>query len=304
MDQNLGKTTTPQARVANFENASDIFERVQKNVKTRNDKPEFPFGLKELDAVTHGIKRGKLTMIAARTSEGKTAFSAQLAMSLADSGKRVAFISLEDDREQVIENMACNLMRINNFDLQRGKHECLNNPTIKNFFDNIPILVLDDYGYRFEEVKSVVETLDPKPDIVFIDYIQLAEKEKGLSRYESILEFARSCKVFSNHTNIGIVLNAQINRAGAREGRPSIHHISDCDKLEQYADMILLIHYPFVHGLPSFNYNKQTGEGFEFAPRQWIEVEVAKNKSGMRGVIVPLKFTGQHYLFEDWVVIK
>lgn len=286
-------------RQANFENASDIFERVKVNVAKRNDKPEFPFGLTELDKATNGIKRGKLTMIAARTSEGKTAFSAQLAMNLADSGKRVAYISLEDDREQVVENMACNLMRIDNFDLQRGRKELLDNPKIKEFFENIPILVLDDFGYSFAEIKQVVETLDPKPDIVFIDYVQLAEKEKGLSRYETILEFARSCKVFSNHTNIGIVLNAQINRAGAREGRPSIHHISDCDKLEQYADMILLIHYPFVHGQPTFNYDG-ANEGFKVAPKQWIEVEVAKNKSGMRGVIVPLHFTGKHYLFEDW----
>lgn len=287
-------------RQANFENASDIFKRVKDNVGKRNEKPEFPFGLTDLDNVTNGIKRGKLTMIAARTSEGKTAFSAQLAMNLADTGKRVAFISLEDDREQVIENMACNLMRIDNSLLQRGQHHLLENPKINEFFENIPILVLDDFGYRFEEIKQVVETLDPKPDIIFIDYVQLAEREKGLSRYETILEFARSCKVFSNHTNIGVVLNAQINRQGAREGRPSIHHISDCDKLEQYADMILLIHYPYIHRQPSFNFNKQLAEGFELAPRQWIEVEVAKNKSGIRGAIVPLKFTGKHYLFEDW----
>lgn len=290
-------------RTPNFCNASDIFEQVKINVAKRNDKPEFPFGLKELDKVTHGLRRGKLSMIAARTSEGKTAFAAQLALNLSDSGKRVAFISLEDDKEQVVENMVCNMMKINNYDLQTGKKHLLDNPKIKEFFNNIPILVLDDYGYRFEEIKNVVETLDPKPDIVFIDYIQLAEKEKGLSRYESILEFARSCKVFSNHTNIGIVLNAQINRAGAREGRPSIHHISDCDKLEQYADMILLIHYPFIHGAPSYNYDKTTGAGFEIAPRNWIEVEVAKNKTGQRGVIVPLEFQGQYYLFQDWVVL-
>ena len=289
-----------EPRKAVFENLSTIFEGVREDAKKRNDTPEFPFGLKELDALTHGIKRGKLTMIAARTSEGKTALGMQLATSLADNGKTVAFISLEDDRKQIAEKIYCNIMRENNFDLQRGRFDEHKVQTANKLFEEMKILVLDDFGYNFEEIKFVVEELDPKPDIVFLDYVQMVERGEYKNRYDAISEFARKCKIFAEKADIGFVLMSQINRAGAKEERPALHHMSGCDTLEQVADLVLIMYYPYVYGDSTFNYDKNKGTGFELAPTNWMEVEIAKQKTGIRNVIVPLCYTGKHYLFEDW----
>lgn len=287
-----------------FENLSSIFESVKKDAEKRNDKPEFPFGLTELDRVTNGIKRGKLTMIAARTSEGKTALGMQLAANLADSGKTVAFISLEDDRKQIAEKIYCNMMRENNYDLQKGKISKEKSESANKMFEDMKLLVLDDFGYNFDEIRYVVEELDPRPDIVFLDYVQMVERGNYKTRYDAISEFARQCKVFAEKADIGFVLMSQINRAGAKEERPALYHMSGCDTLEQVADLVLIMYYPFVYGDSTFNYNRDRNEGFEFAPNNWMEVEVAKNKTGMRNVIVPLCYTGKHYLFEDWVTLQ
>lgn len=286
-----------------FESLSTILKRAKVLISKRTDKAEFPFGIKSLDAITHGIKRGKLTLVAGRTSEGKSAFCLQTAVSLADAGKTVAFISLEDDVEQIAEKIFCNMGRVENWKLIKGDTSRLNDPAINTLFDDLKLLVMDNFGYSFDEVRRVVEELEPKPDIVFLDYIQIIDRMEKMNRYESLSEFARQCKIFAEQSDIGFVIASQINRAGARDARPALHHLSGCDALEQTADLVLLLYYPFVYGSPSYNYKQGTMEGFEVAPRNWIEVEVAKNKTGQRGVIVPLCFTGQHYLFEDWVVL-
>lgn len=293
----------PSNRKPVFESLSTIFERTKVLIGQRKDKPEFPFGIKSIDAITHGIKRGKLTLVAGRTSEGKSAFCLQTAVSLADAGKTVAFISLEDDVEQIAEKIFCNIRRVENWKLIKGQTAELHDPAVSKIFDELKLLVMDKFGYSFEEVKQVVEELIPKPDIVFLDYIQIIDRMNGMNRYESLSEFARQCKIYSEQADIGFVIASQINRAGARDARPALHHLSGCDALEQTADLVLLLYYPFVYGSPSYNYNSQTNEGFEVAPRNWLEVEIAKNKTGQRGVIVPLEFQGQHYLFQDWVVL-
>jgi len=290
-------------REPHIENLANIFERSKKIIRGRTDKPEFPFGLTELDNVTKGIKRGKLTLIASRTSEGKTGLSTQLAVNLANNGKTVCLISLEDDKEQIAEKIFCNQRRVNNYDLLRGDTRCLEDPTMKRLFEQMKLLVVDNFGYNFDEIKYIVEELDPKPDIIFIDYLQLVDRGQFRSRYDAISEFARSCKIFANQSNIGIVLTSQINRAGAREDRPNLHNMSGCDTIEEQADLALILFHPHLYRKPTYNYVAGTMEGFEQAPKNWVEIEVAKNKTGRRGVIIPVCFTGQHYLFEDWVVL-
>ena len=126
-------------RMPVYEPLSKIWERrIQKIVK-RTDKPEFPFGLGELDRVTHGITKGKVTLIAARTSEAKTAFTLQGAFNIADSGKNVVYISLEDDVEQIAERLFSNIREISNQDLITGNvdKETLEDPAIKDLFSRI-----------------------------------------------------------------------------------------------------------------------------------------------------------------------
>ena len=77
--------------------------------------------------------------------------------------------------------------------------------------------------------------------------------------------------------------------------------MSGCDAIEEQADLALILYHPCLYRKPSFDYDGKNG--FEIAPRNWVEIEVAKNKTGRRGIIVPAKFTGEHYLFEDWIVL-
>lgn len=287
-------------REAKFESVSEILKRVRVNVAKRTEAIEFPFGIKALDDSTGGLPKGKITIIAARTSEGKTSLSLQVACHMAKNDKTVAFISLEDDRESLVERLYCQQGKLDNFKLRNGDATQLDDPETNKLLENIRLLVLDDFGYNFDELVHVMETLDPKPDVVFIDYVQMIDQGQKESEYEAVSKFVRQAKIFAERYKIAVVLVSQINRQGARDGRPDLHHLASCGRLEQVANLVLIMYTPYFYGQPSFDYVKNTVFGMEKCPDDYTEVEVAKNKTGSRSLVVPLKFVGSQYRFDNW----
>ena len=291
-------TTAPRQPV--FERVSTIFERVQANVRTRTGQAEFAFGIPPLDAATHGLPKGKVTIIASRVSEGKTSLGLQVATHLAVSGKTVAFVSLEDDRESIVERLFCQTTRTDHAHLMMGQPEWERHPEILPVFDRLKLVVLDNFGYNFHELEAVMQTLDPKPDTVIVDYVQMVDQRERESEYEAVSRFVRHAKVFAETHKIGMVLLSQINRAGARDGRPELHHLANCGRLEQVANLVLLMFTPHYYEAESFDYDAGSGQGMQTCPSDYVELMVAKNKTGPRGIVVPLRFVGSQYRFEPW----
>lgn len=291
-------SSTIEERQPNFETLGTIFGRVKENIAKRKAEPELPFGIKILDDLTRGIPQNKITIIAARATEGKTSIGLQTAVNLANNGKTVAFLSLEDDRESLVERIYCQQMRVDQYKLT---HESQIDPVAETIFDRLKLLILDDYGYNFDELQNIVTTLEPKPDVVFIDYVQMVEQSKKESEYEAVSRFVRQAKIFAERYEVAVVLLSQINRAGARDGRPEMHHLANCGRLEQVANLVLLLFAPFYYNEASFDYNDD-GSGFAkgYCPKDYTEVLIAKNKTGARGKVARLRFVGSQYRFEGW----
>jgi len=194
--------------------------------------------------------------VAARTSEGKTSFALQAAMMNADLGKTVAYFSLEDSREDLVEKIFCNIANVNNQELIRGQvpKARLEDPAIMRIFENLKLLILDKFGYNIDEIRYVIEELTPTPDLVFLDYVQIIEKPDRINRYDALNKFADQIRAYTLESGIGVVLFSQINRAGARDERPSLIHFSGSDTLEQRADKALILFQPYLYDKPSFDF--------------------------------------------------
>jgi replicative DNA helicase len=298
-------TENKTERQPNFKSLSTVWLDRVVEIKTRTENPQYPFGIKDLDKITHGITRGKVTLIAARTSEAKSSFSIQTAFGIAETGKPVAYITLEDDAGQIAERIFSNMFEIDNQDLITGKVDPLRleDPKIQEIFKAIKFLPIENYGHNFEEIKYIIETIQPKPEIVFLDYVQMVEQLPRESEYDALSRFAQKCKRFAEENNIGLVIVSQINRAGAKEGRPQLHHLQGCGKLEQVSDLALLLYCPFNYQDSSYDYSKDKGRGMEECPRDYYEINVAKNKNGIKNWTVPVRFTGKFYKFYPWNII-
>ena len=86
----------------------------------RTGVPKHPIGLKEVDEVLWGVHKRELLTLAARTSQGKSAFSIHLAKTLVERSNRVLYFSLEMSKEQILERLVTNIALINNLALRRG----------------------------------------------------------------------------------------------------------------------------------------------------------------------------------------
>lgn len=290
-------------RKLELENLYSIWSRRKEKIKNRTARPEFPFGIKSLDEITHGITKGKVTVIAARTSEAKTAFTLQAAFNIADSGKTVLYITLEDDSEQIAERIFSNIREIDNQDLIRGMVDFkkLDDEKVMEIFKRVKFLPVENFGHNFAEIKEAIDTLDPKPDLVFLDYVQMIEQKEKESEYEALSRFAQNVKKFAEKNDIGLVIVSQINRSGAKEGRPQAHHLQGCGRLEQVCDLLLILYCPYNYDDCSYDYDKVSGKGMEQCPPEYVEINIAKNKNGLRNWVVPVTFTGRYYKFSEWI---
>ena len=159
---------------------------------------------------------------------------------------------------------------------------------------------MDNYGYTMPEIAHVVQELRPTPDVLIVDYAQMIDDEGYESEYRALSVFVRQLKLFAEHSRIATLLCSQVNRQGAQESRPALHHLARCGRLEEVANAVLMLYCPAMTGEASFDYQKDVMGFAEGAcPREYFELSVEKNKTGPRGV-VPLRFVGSQYRFEPW----
>lgn len=282
-------------RTPEYRNLFEIYQSLKGDIAKRTENPELPFGLRELDERIHGLRRGRVHVIAARPSEGKTSLALQIAWHLVCEGKTVAYVSLEDDCKQLVERVLCNTQRIENTQLIRGvwtdetEHKA---KAMETAFKSFKLLLLDGYGYNWREFQTVIEGTKPKPDVIFLDYVNMIELSNGFSKREVVGEFVRASKSWAVKENVAIVILAQINRSGAEDKRPRLHHLKDSGALEEVADLVLINYYPVRYADKTF--------GGEPATADYLEIEIAKIKNYGHPGIVPVRFLGQFYRFENW----
>jgi replicative DNA helicase len=244
-----------------------------------------------------GLPRKSLIIIAGRTSEGKSAMAAQFAYDLAVQGKTVLFLSLETTMEKMGARIFCLHNRYNNTRAFRGG--VIEQPYEWDRFERemkeIPLIINDMLGKSWEDIDNVIRECQLKPDVVIVDYIQTIADRDGKNKLDTINEYIRRFREMAIRHDFAGILCSQINRSQAdeKDHQPQLHQLKGSGFLEEHADMVLLLSWPF-------KYIKQVeGKMLTDEQRHKFVVYVAKNKDGQTGY-KKLKFTPEFYLFEDW----
>jgi len=271
---------------------SDWAKNLEDEFWKRGEAPELGFiSLPALTKKLWGLRKKALTIVGARTSQGKSTFALQLAYDIASQGKFVWFLSLEMDVESLLERLFCHVERIDNFTVLSGqfsKDEKIRNSwrVFKDKIASLKMLITCDIGKTWGETSKMLEIVgEKKPDVVVVDYIQNISTRPGDTR-ESINEYLRQFRNLAIANDFAGILCSQINRGADNTKGPTLSQLKESGFLEESADVVLLLHW-----------EGQTTEDKDIVDSKYTVI-MAKNRNGRTG-IHPLLYTPKFYRFEE-----
>lgn len=231
------------------ENMQDVFIKVLGDIeekKQKGDDYSFYTGFFDLDKYTDGLHDSELTCVGARPGVGKTAFALNIAINIAQKGKKVYFCSLEMSAEQIMQRIIGYYTGINTQFLRTGRLKNEEMAKIAEQTNNILSLNLKiDTKIRYiEDLENVISELKEKEeiDMLIVDYLTLLKsKEKFAIRELEVAEISRKLKLLALDLKIPVVILVQLNR-DAENKVPTMANIRESGSIEQNCDNIIFLH--------------------------------------------------------------
>ncbi|MDY5615462.1 MAG: replicative DNA helicase [Helicobacter sp.] len=259
-------------------------------------------GFHSLNEKTTGFGKGDLIIVAARPAMGKTTLVLNMAQKALDTGRGVAFFSLEMPAEQLMLRMlsaktsiALQHLRVGN--LQDEEWEQLSHAAdiMANaplFIDDNSILTIHQFRTKMRKIKSK----HPEIGLAVIDYLQLMSSADGKKdRHQEVSEISRGLKMIARELEIPIIALSQLNRSleSRSDRRPMLSDLRESGSIEQDADIILFVYRDAVYKQKDEKEKEEAarkeGKDYKstFVPKNEEEAEIiiGKQRNGPTGVV-------------------
>lgn len=279
------------------ESLTEVISRMEKMSVDKNAYRGLRTGFKRFDAITNGLQKSDLVLIAARPGVGKTALAMNFCINAAQlNNATVAIFSLEMPNRQLASR---SISSIGFVPLQ----EVISGTDSQNSWDSVfeakdklnktKIYVDDSARTTPYELLSKCRRLKREKglDLVMIDYLQLmtlginAKKE---NRQLEISEITRTLKIAARELDVPIILLSQLSRAieSRTDKRPMLSDLRESGAIEQDADIVMFIS------------KKMPEEGEIEGDEVDCDLVIAKHRNGEIGNI-PLKWVGKIVSFYE-----
>ncbi|ALB29975.1 replicative DNA helicase [Companilactobacillus heilongjiangensis] len=281
-----------------FRRISDVvkssFEEIDKLYDQDSDVTGLSTGYKDLDAMTTGLHKDELVILAARPGVGKTAFALNLAQNAATkSNATVAIFSLEMGAESLVNRMLCSEGSIDANALRTGKldeNQWNSLVVAMGSLSRTNVYIDDTPGIKMAEIRSKCRRLLKESgnlDLVIIDYLQLIEGTGQENRQQEVSVISRNLKKLAKELHVPIIALSQLSRGveARQDKRPMLSDIRESGSIEQDADIVAFLYrddyYRDEDG--DDNNNSEPQEEPEDPDVGEVEVIISKNRSGPRG---------------------
>lgn len=250
---------------------SETFEQIEKAYN--GEVVGFPSGFSKLDHHTGGFKEGRLYILGARPSVGKSALAKCLTESIARRGNGVLFFSVEmGDTEHAKRHLSAAslvpLWKLDNGHIAESEWTALVQATGE--LSSLPIWY-DDTPYQ--KISNIIATtrrmkIENNIRFVVVDYIQLLQGEgDSRKREEVISSISRGLKLLAKDLHVAVLGLAQLNRESEKVSRkPQLSDLRESGAIEQDADVVMLLH----------DEDPKDNE---------LEIVIAKNRQGKKGFV-------------------
>ena len=196
-------------------------------------------GFKILDDMLNGgVIRGTVGSIGARPSVGKTTFAVNIAENNPD--KIILFFSLEMSCRMVYDKL---IASVGNIDYKNAVNHDVGFDTVNAVLDKHKNFIVVDNVTTAEEMTEIIRRI--KPDIVFIDYIQIVYTKKQYDVIRQRIDYiSQMLKRTAKQMNCCIICLSQLARSAKEQ--PTMSALKESGGLEQDSDYIILLKRPYV----------------------------------------------------------
>jgi len=214
------------------------------------NEPGVPTGFPTFDTASNGLYAGQIMIIAAGTSEGKSAMLLNIAHNAWLAHKNVLYITVENYRVDMMRRFDALHAMVGYNSLKNGTMNDSEKLRVQAALEaqkrheNIFYVVDKPVGCTPEFIESKINDLMPlKFDILIVDYMQIMDlNTKGkMDTHEKMGIIAAELRRVGRIKKIPVVTAVQVNREGIKEKGTSygVQHIALSQFIANHADIIM-----------------------------------------------------------------
>lgn len=270
-----------------------VYESYAKIEERYNNKDKLtgtPTAFYDLDAMTNGLQKSDLVILAARPAMGKTSFALNIAQNVAlKANIPVAIFSLEMSKEQLVQRLLCAEAEVDTQRLKTGNMQAKDWEKLAvamDSFSQAPIYIDDTAGVTITDLRAKCRRLamaEKNLGLIVIDYLQLIEGTGREDRMQQISSISRGLKILAKELNVPIIALSQLSRAveGRTDKRPMLSDLRESGSIEQDADIVMFIYRDEYYK----NANEDEEMSEKAANKGEAEIIIAKHRNGPVGTV-------------------
>ena len=246
-------------------------------------------GFISLDNLIGGFKRGHLSVIAASTSMGKTAFAINVAKNVLKRNAKVAIISLEMDAPEVVDRMVVQESQVNAWKYTQGETNDEEDQRVSKALDNLhelPLMISDERGLNTAQIRARLRKFKAQMDgmdLAVVDYLQMIQlpEEHAQNTARAVGQIVLQLRNLASELDIPVILISQISRSftSRTDKRPVLSDLRDSGNIEEVADGVIFL---YRHAHTSAKAREEAeAEGTESD----TDIIIAKQRTGQTGSI-------------------
>ena len=248
--------------------ATDVVRRAVANALQRDGTVQLSTGLKGLDMVTGGFRRGEMAIIAGRPAMGKSTAGLAMARAFAERGQGVCFFSMEMAETPLGLRMACDVAfdqydtesQISYFAADRGQlqhHQWQALQEAGHRMANWPLAFDTRPGHTTTQMEAKARRQFRKwaakgidAGAIVVDHLTIAGVENARSgnKVAEVGDISRGLAEMAKRLDVPVIALCQLSRdVEKREGkekRPNLADLRWSGEIEQDARLVMFLHRP------------------------------------------------------------
>ena len=247
----------------------DVVQNALKRARERARRIEHPTGLKELDALTGGFRRGEMAIIAGRPGMAKSTAALSIAKTFAADGKGVAFFSMEMPDVALGLRLACDLahdpyappnFRISYFDADQGRIDGQQWRELETcaakverwplHFDTRPGLTTAQMEACARRAFRRWEADGIERGCVIVDHLTIAkaDQDRRGNKVAEIGDISRGLAEMAKRLDVPVIALCQLSRdvekRDGKDRRPNLSDLRWSGEIEQDARLVMFLYRP------------------------------------------------------------